>query len=205
MELEKYSLGQFTEVLSSSAPTPGGGGASAVCASIGASLGSMVCSLTIGKKKFKEFEPWLNDTIGQLETLRKTFLKLADDDAAAFGPLAEAYKIPKDDPSRDDIMEKALVSAAAVPLEIMRTCGKTIEIFAVLSGRSSALAISDVGVGVNLTASAMMSAALNVFINTKLMKDRNTAGKLNEEADMLMEKYLPMSDDVYADVVSKVR
>ena len=47
---------EFVEVLSSKAPVPGGGGASALVGAVGTALGNMVGSLTVGKKKYADVE-----------------------------------------------------------------------------------------------------------------------------------------------------
>lgn len=205
MDMKDMTISDYSAVLASKEPVPGGGGASAVVGCLSAALGSMVCSLTTGKKKFLEYESFYNDTIKRLEEIRLRFLSLSDEDAKVFLPLSEAYKLPKDDPHRDEIMEPALAAAAEVPLEIMRNCCEVIDIFAELLDKSSALVLSDVGVGVSFAASALMSASLNVFINTKAMKDREKAGQMETEADELCEKYLPVSDDVFSEVMARLR
>ena len=51
MELLNVSTTEFTELLASPAPVPGGGGASALVGAVGIALGDMVGELTVGKKK----------------------------------------------------------------------------------------------------------------------------------------------------------
>ena len=51
MNFTDMSCKEFTEVLASKAPVPGGGGASALAGALGTALGSMVGQLTLGKKK----------------------------------------------------------------------------------------------------------------------------------------------------------
>ena len=51
MEFANQSCQEFTEVLASRAPVPGGGGASALVGALGVALGEMVGNLTVGKKK----------------------------------------------------------------------------------------------------------------------------------------------------------
>ena len=139
------------------------------------------------------------------ESLQAELLGLVDKDAEAFEPLSRAYGIPKDDPDRAEIMEKALRDACAVPMDIMRAACKAIELQAEFAAKGSALAVSDAGVGVVFCKSALMGASLNVFINTKSMKDRDYALGLEKEADELLDKYCAMADDIYAAVVAKLR
>lgn len=205
MDFASMEVKEFNNILASKAAVPGGGGAAAIVGSLGAALGSMVLNLTIGKKKFLEIDNELKACLDRTEELRIRLMDLAKKDAEAFEPLSKAYSIPKDDPTRETVMEQALIEASKAPIEIMEACGEAIDIFAYLLNRSSVLVLSDVGVGVQFAASAMMCASLNVYINTKSMSDRNKAEELNDHADGIMEKYLPVSDDVFADVMSRLR
>ena len=56
MNISEKTCVEFVDVLASKAPVPGGGGAAALVGAIGMALGSMVCNLTIGKKKYAEYE-----------------------------------------------------------------------------------------------------------------------------------------------------
>jgi len=198
-------LNGFSAALASSAPVPGGGGASALCGALGAALASMVCGLTAGKKKYAAVEADIQRILADAETLRVELLAQIDGDAAAFAPLAKAYSIPKDDPSRAETLESALHAACAAPLEIMRLAARAIELHAELADKGSALAISDVGVGALLCRSSLLGASLNVFINTRLMTDRACAEKFNAAADALIEKYVPMADAASGKVTARLR
>ena len=118
MNIINHSVTEFTELLASPAPVPGGGGASALVASIAAALGDMVGELTVGKKKFADVEPQLRALMARAQDLRFRLLQCVEKDAEAFEPLSRAYAIPKDDPSRDAVMERCLRTAAEAPLEI---------------------------------------------------------------------------------------
>ena len=205
MNFAAVSASEFNDALASREPVPGGGGASAMSGAMSAALGCMVCNLTIGKKKFLQYNGELRKALSGFENLRHRFLKLTDDDAKAFEPLSQAYKIPKDAEGRDNVMEKALIAAALVPLDIMKASAETIELFVSISDKSSAMVISDVGVGVKMAASAMSSASLNVYINTKLMKNREAAEVIEIEADKLLNQFLPLADEVFESVVSRLR
>ena len=200
-----YSCKNFTDELSTKAPVPGGGGASALVGSVGVALGSMVGNLTTGKKKYAEYEEDIQHILSQTAVLKDHILGLADEDAKVFEPLSKAYGIPKDDPTRDTVMEQALREASRVPMEIMKDCCKAIELHDELSVKGSALAISDVGVGVVCCKAALKGASLNVFINTKSMKDREYAEKLNAEADTMLEKYCPLADEIFDRVNERLR
>lgn len=89
----KEMIKDFLDELSSSSPTPGGGGASGLVGAIGCALGLMVGNLTVGKKKYKDVEDEIREIIEKLEDLKKKLVTSVDDDAENFKPLAEAYRL----------------------------------------------------------------------------------------------------------------
>ena len=205
MKLIDNTIAAFTQELASPAPVPGGGGASALAAAIGISLGDMVGELTVGKKRYADVEQDVRSLMERSQALRVRFLELVDADAEAFAPLAKAYGIPKDDPTRTEVMENALKVACGVPMDIMRACGEAIDIIEEFAAKGSKLAISDAGCGAILCKAAMQAASLNVFINTKSMKDRDCAEALEKEANDLLTKYTALGDSVFEAVVDKIR
>ena len=198
--MKDLSLSAFTEVLASKAAVPGGGGASALAGSLAAALGEMVVNLTSGKKKFAQYEDQLSEIINELERLRTTLLDNINDDAEAFQPLAEAYALPKDDENRDQFMEKCLKLAAASPMEILRNCCKVVDLLEELKPISSKLAISDVATGASIAQGAIKGAAINVKVNTKLMKDIDYSSKMNEEVDNLCNVYIDKAEQIYQEI-----
>lgn len=198
------NVDRFLETLASSAPTPGGGGAAALCGALGIALGNMVGSLTLGKKKYAEVQEDIAELNAKAEALRAGFVALVDADAEAFAPLSRAYSIPKDDPARDEIMEPALLKAAEAPLEIMRKCAEALELISGYAAKGSALAISDAGCAAALCGAAMEAAALNVKINTKSMKNRAVADNINAEMNELLQKYFALSQEIYNDVSGRL-
>ena len=198
------NIDKFLEALASSAPTPGGGGAAALCGALGIALGNMVGSLTLGKKKYADVQEDIAELNAKAEALRAGFVALVDADAEAFAPLSRAYSIPRDDPARDEIMEPALLKAAEAPLEIMRKCAEALELISGYAAKGSALAISDAGCAAALCGAAMEAAALNVKINTKSMKNRADADNINAEMNELLQKYFALSQEIYNDVSGRL-
>ncbi len=198
------NIDKFLAELASSAPTPGGGGAAALCGALGIALGNMVGSLTLGKKKYADVQEDIAELNAKAEALRAGFVALVDADAEAFAPLSRAYSIPKDDPARDEIMEPALLRAAEAPLEIMRKCAEALELISGYAAKGSALAISDAGCAAALCGAAMEAAALNVKINTKSMKNRADADNINAEMNKLLQKYFALSQEIYNDVSGRL-
>ena len=200
MPLSGEMLNTFVDFLSSNSPTPGGGGASALVGALAAALGNMVGSLTVGKTKYVAVEPQIRVLNRQAETLRAELLALMDADEEAFAPLARAYAIPKDDPAKAEIMEAALLKAVEPPLQIMDKLGEVAELLAEYAAKGSALAVSDAGCGAALCAGAMKAAALNVYINTKSIKDRQEAERLNARVKSVLLRGCALADSVYDEV-----
>ena len=195
----------FTEDLASPMPAPGGGGAAALMGAIGISLGDMVGELTVGKKKYAAVEDEVKALMTEAQELRLEFLRLIDADAEAFQPLAKAYSIPKDEPGRDKIMEEALKLACSVPMDIMRASARALDLIGEFAEKGSALAISDAGCGATSCKAALKAASLNVFINTKAMKDRSYAEDLNREAEELLEEYEQKADKIFNRVMEGLK
>lgn len=202
--LDKLSLSDFAERLAGKDPVPGGGGVSAYAAALGAALGSMVCALTTGKKKYASTQDELEKIIEKLEKYRERFLHGIKEDAKSFLPLAKAYSLPEEtDEERSHkvkVMEELLLEAARTPLSLMCDISETLVLLERLSEIGSRLALSDVGVGAAMCRAAMESASLNVFINTKYMKNRTKAEELNEEANELVSTAAVLSEDIIAGV-----
>lgn len=202
--LEKPAT-QFLSELSSNAPVPGGGGASAAVGAFAAALGMMVTNLTIGKKKYADYEEEVKTVRDRLEGLRDHLIDLVDGDAVAFEPLSKAYSIPKDDPERDTIMENALYEASVVPMSIMETVLAAAKELEVLVEKGSKLAVSDVGVGILFAQAAIEGASLNVYINTKSMKDRERAAALDAKADAIIAEGAALKARIYSGVLAAIK
>ena len=199
MDMLKNDINEFLDVLGSSEPVPGGGGASALAGALAAALGLMVGSLTVGKKKYADVEEDIISLKAQADKLQEELLALVEKDAEMFMPLAEAYRMPKDAPDRDEVMERCLADAAATPLEIMELSAKAIELLEGFAAKGSKLAVSDAATGAALAKGAMMGAAVNVRVNTRLMKDKARAVELDGRADALIADFAPRADAVFND------
>ncbi|MCR4557419.1 MAG: cyclodeaminase/cyclohydrolase family protein [Saccharofermentans sp.] len=192
----------FLDELSSGAPTPGGGGASAVCGAVAAALGSMVGNLTSGKKKYAEYQEEIETVIAKCGILVKEFEALAEKDEKVFEPLAKAYSIPKDQEGRDKILEGVLREASTAPYEVVEKAYETALILDRLAVIGSRLAVSDVGVAAAACETAAKGAAMNVYINTKSMKDRAYAQELNQKTIDLVDRTAGICSKVYDEVKS---
>lgn len=195
---------EFVTVLASKAPVPGGGGASALVGAVGTALGNMVGSLTVGKKKYADVEAEMWELKAKCDKLQAELLTLIERDAEVFEPLSKAYGMPRETEEekaeKARVMEIVLKEACSVPMEIMEKCCEAIDVIVEFAAKGSALAISDAGVGVIFCKAALQGASLNVFINTKSMKNREYAEELNAKAEAMLEKYTVLADEVFAQV-----
>lgn len=205
MKMLEQSAVDFIGALSSNAPVPGGGGASATVGALAAALGMMVTNLTIGKKKYADYEEELIRCRSELEGLRDRLITLTDKDAEAFEPLSRAYSLTKDAPDYERIMEEALLTASLAPLEIMDTALECAHVLEVLVEKGSRLAISDVGVGIYFAQAAIEGASLNVYINTKMMKERTRAEALNDRADAIIREGAALKEKISAATLAAIR
>lgn len=209
MEMMEQSCSRFLAELAGKAPVPGGGGTAALVGAAGVALGNMVGCLTTGKKKYAAVEADIQALNARAGTLRKELEALVQADAEAFAPLAAAYGLPKETPEqaahKAAVLESALDTAAAVPLQIMEKCAEGIALAGQYAAKGSVLAVSDAGCAAALCKAALQAASLNVFINTKLMTNREHAAALDARADALLNEYIPQADTVFASVTNQLR
>ena len=196
---------QFLQELSSSAPTPGGGGAAALIGAISASLCSMVANLTTGKKKYAQYQEKIDEYLdilpGIIENLEADIKK----DADAFAPLAAAYSKDKSDPDYNEVMEMATLNAAIAPLEITRDIYNLVPIIEEMAIIGSRLAISDVAVAATSAIAALESAVMNIYINTRTLADREAADKMNAEAMNMVADGKERLGKVYEEIMTSLR
>lgn len=209
IDFTENSCKNFIDVLASSAPIPGGGGASALVGAIGVALGNMVGSLTVGKKCYVDVEEDIIRCKKEADEITKRLLELVAKDAEVFEPLSKAYSLPKSTPEelakKEEVMAVVLKDACEVPLEIMKTCARGLDLMKEFAEKGSRIALSDAGVGATLLKSALQGASLNIYINTKSMKDRVLAQQLNDETDSLRKTYEKKADEIFENVCNEIR
>ena len=154
-------------------------------------------------------EEEMEKNLTELNRLGEEFLRLADRDGEVFAPLAEAYSMPSETreqrEEKERVMEERLLAASLVPLEMMEKALLVINILEFLGEKGSRMAISDVGVAAQFAKAALTGAAMNVYINTKAMKNREKAEELNRKAEWLIEDGKQRGDAVYEKVLEQLR
>lgn len=209
MNIGNKTFAEFVCELSSSAPVPGGGGASAAAGALASALVSMVANLTVGKKKYAAYEEDMQRIRAEAARLSDQLIRLADADAEAFAPLAEAYRLPQttdqEKQHREEVMKAVLWNASNVPLRIMETVAEVIDLTAEAAEKGSRMAVSDAGVAAVFAQAALKGASLNIFINTKSMKDRTAAEELNARAAALIAEGQEKTDRIFQQILSDLR
>ena len=132
-------------------------------------------------------------------------IELVEHDAAAFFPLSQAYGIPREDPTRADVLEEATKGACTAPVEMMERIAEAIELLEEMGQKGSRMLLSDVGCGALLCRAALEAASLNVFVNTKTLRDRSYAEKIEARCDALLAEYIPRAEACAAQVMGAIR
>ena len=202
------SLVTFLDDLASERPTPGGGGAAAVSGAIGAALVSMVANLTIGKKNYEAVREDLEAVNAKAEVLRAELIRAIDEDVVAFNSVMGAYGLPRatdeEKAKRAASIQAALKDATLAPLRAVKACFDVIRLSAAAAEKGNLNVISDAGVAVLSANAGLRSAALNVFINAKAIKDRDFAEKQIAEVNALLAQAAEMTESVYQTVRTKI-
>ena len=198
----------FLDGLASSAPTPGGGGAAAISGAMGAALLSMVCNLTIGKKKYVEVEEELKGILVQSEALRAKLTGMIADDVEAFDAVMAAYGLPKssdeEKAARSAKIQEVLKVATDVPLACCKACREVIDLAQAVADKGNLNVISDAGVAVLSAHAGLRSAALNVYVNAKGLDDRAFAQSRLDELEALLGEAGARNEAIYEVVKAKV-
>lgn len=203
------SVTEFLDALASGAPTPGGGGAAALSGSMAAALVSMVCRLTIGRKRYAAVEGEMTELLDRAETLRAELQQLAEDDVAAFNRLSAAYKLPRvtesDIAIRRDAIQSSLKRATEVPLRTARAAAAVLPLCVPVAERGNQAAVSDAGVAALLAHAAVRSALLNVEINLRTLEDALFVNQVRAEVGRLTSGLSTDAEQISALVANKLK
>ncbi len=206
--LTEKTVTTFLDELASNSPAPGGGSVAALSGALGAALTSMVCNLTIGKKKYAEVEGELKSVLEQAEDLCAAFTTLIDKDTETFNKVMEAYGLPKDTEGQKALravaIQETTKEAALVPLEVMKHVIDALALAHVVAEKGNVNSASDAGVSALMLHAACEAAALNVRINLNSISDHNFNGWKEEEVISLLKTSKAKSDAVMEVVRRKI-
>jgi formiminotetrahydrofolate cyclodeaminase len=205
----KTTLKSFLDELASPSPAPGGGSVAALAGAVGAALTSMVCNLTIGKKKYADVEGEMKKIVKQSEELREQFTALIEKDAEAFNKVMEAFGLPKESDAqkalRNAAIEAATKEATMVPLEVMKHCIDAMALAQNVAASGNKNSVSDAGVSALMLHGACESAALNVRINLNGLADSEFVNWKTEEVISILKTSRMMVEETQTIVSDKMK
>jgi formiminotetrahydrofolate cyclodeaminase len=207
METSK-TLQEYLNDLSSNSPTPGGGNVAALCGVLASCLGTMVCNLTIGKKKYADVETEMIEIKNKLDIYQKEFLDLASQDNEAFDKVMAAFKLPKESESEKEIrsnqIEEATIGAAEIPGNVIKHCREILPLLKTISAKGNKNSISDAGVSVLLIKSAAQGAYLNVLINCASLGNQTIANEIVKRTNILIDEIEKEAGNIYEKIIKSI-
>lgn len=205
----KKTIQKYLEELSSSSPTPGGGNVAALCGALSASLGTMVCNLTIGKKKYADVESEMISLKEKLSSYIDKFITLGKNDNEAFERVMDAFKLPKETDEqkrlRNEAIEKSTLEAAYVPAEVIKNCREIISLLETVAAKGNQNSLSDAGAAIAVIAAASEGAFLNVLINYSSLNEKQKASQLLIEANNLNNEVKEEVQSLLSEITAKLR
>lgn len=208
MSLTEKTIKDFTSLLASDAPAPGGGSAAALAGSLGVALTHMVAALTMDKKVYEDHQELMKEILSQAEGIHQVLADMIDKDTEAFTAFSEAMALPKNTDeykaARTKTMQAALKRCTLVPFEIMQCSFSAIELTERAVGKSNTNAVSDLGVAALLLKAAIQSSWLNILINLGSVKDKEFAKKYFDEGKKILEAAVLLADRIYSDVLKSI-
>lgn len=207
--MREKRIEDFTNELMSKTPVPGGGGATALVGAFVFALSGMVTNFTIGKKKYEEFQEDLLRIRKEAEALKEEFLTLISEDAKAYEAVSAVYGIKtsseEEKTEKERRLDEALKFAANPPLRMLSGLVKAVPLLFALRTEGSKLLQSDVGTAAALLHGAIDASLMNIYVNTKLMKDREAAEAINQEAEALLFLEGGQAKEVYEAVLKELK
>ena len=182
---DERTLTSYLGDLRSGKPTPGGGSAAAYCSALGASLGAMVCRLTLGRAA-ADVSATLTDIANTLDHIVDQLSQAARDDELSFARYQAATQLPKSTDEerriRREARQDALRLAAEAPLATAELAVRALEDLPVVAGLGTHHALSDIESARILLVAGMEAALVNVQVNIDMITDTGVTASLVQRA-----------------------
>jgi len=208
VKLIDKSIKEFSKVLASEEPAPGGGSTAALGGALGAALLCMVASLTLGRARYAEHEPFMKEALKFANNMRLRMLDIIDRDTEAYNAVSAVFAMPKDTEkqkeTRSSAMQEALKACTLTPFELIECTYMALQLADDMAGKYNINAASDFGVAVLNLKAAAQGAWLNVLINLDGIKDEIFSAKYILSGNELMHAITELSDDIYAEILRKL-
>jgi formiminotetrahydrofolate cyclodeaminase len=192
--LADMSLGTLLERVAERTPTPGGGAVASAVGALSAALAGMVVSFSLGKKSLARHAPFLEDACARLERARRLLLRLADEDAAAYGLCNELSRLPPEDSRRLAQYPAALRACVRIPEAVAATGVELLRLMEALAPVTNRQLRSDLGLAAELAEASVRASDWNVWINTQGLPEeegsaaRERSRRAVEAARVLLER-----------------
>jgi len=207
-KLTDKTVTTFLDALASSAPAPGGGSVAALAGAMGSALVSMVCNLTLGKKRYADVQDDIRALVTQSEALRHELVNLLEADVQAYTGVSNAYKMPKETEeekaTRTAAIQEALKEATVVPMQVAEACCRALDLCTPAAEKGNVYAVSDAGVAALMAEAGLRSAALNIYINLNAIQDTSFCAEMGSKLDALLAGKPELKDEIYEMVVAKL-
>ena len=201
---KKLAIEEYLGRLAAKLPAPGGGSASALVGATGAALAAMVANFTVGNEKYADVEQDVRRVLDQVEEHRAALMDLIQADMDAYSEVSAAYKLPKDDPSRKEAIQRALRVAADPPRQIVERCLAVLRLLPELLEKGNPNLVSDVGVAAGFAHSALKCAWLNVEINLSYMDDADYVAAERERLKAILDEADRLATEVWQGTVKRI-
>lgn len=189
--LASLSVRSFVELVGARTSAPGGGSVSALIASLGAALGTMVGWMSYGNKKFEHLDSTMRKLIPPLHEKMKQLIPMIDADTNAFNDYMTAMKLPKKTSEEQIIrkvkMQEGLKKAVTVPLSVMRISDSCWEWMIKMAKHGNISSKSDLEVGAKSLETGIWGAFKNVEINLPAIDDEKYKKEILDEAGVILE------------------
>jgi len=176
----------FLEQLAARVPAPGGGATAALHAAQAAALVAMVARYS-DSAKYADHAEEITTITSTADRLRQNALGLAEEDAAAFTAVTEAYRLPKgtaeEAAARSAAIGSALVAAAQVPAIVVAVAEQVLGLAEQLLPIGNRNVVSDVAAAAEAARAAATTARVNVEVNLGGISDPTTWGELAAVVD----------------------
>ncbi|MDF2839550.1 MAG: Formiminotransferase-cyclodeaminase [Clostridia bacterium] len=194
--LVDMTIKQYSDVLASNEPAPGGGSTAALSGLMGTALTMMVVNLSVGKKSYEALDESIKqkfmEDFKKVEGIKKELTMLVDEDTAAFNKFMEAMKLPKDSEEqkkiREEKMQQASIYALEIPLKTAEKCLEILQNQETIAAYGNKNAVSDVGVGALMALAGLEGAVLNVKINLPGIADEAIKNEASTKYAKLLEE-----------------
>lgn len=184
--MREQTIDAFLTALAARSAAPGGGAAAALQVATGAALLAMVARYSDGPKHSADADE-IGWVLEQAERVRESCTDLIDADAAAFGAVADAYKLPKDTAeladARTAAIAAALTEAAEPPAAVIKAAGRLIELAEILRPIGNRNVIADVAAAAETIRAGVAIANVNAHVNLRGITDAAARAGFTEVTD----------------------